>query len=816
MAFDSTIRVRQINQTELSGFVVGVVPSSSYLLSGNITPSGSGVYNLGSSTNYYKNVYSNAVTLPSGSGIQIGSSFLTAYSSGGAGVVQIDGYKITSSGNFISIQGPQGIQGPTGATGITGPTGTSVTVAYYNSSNYQLTLYFNNSTSSVLDIPPLTGATGVSLTGFYQSGSYIYPQFDNYQPLGAPVQLIAGPQGPPGSINLYFNSGSSVPSYPDVNFPSGVTVDSYYVGTINPPISLMRGMAYTIDASGLGTHRITQSDINILTGLFFTGQAVPFSVGDYLNYYTDPTNGTGYWRMVFFPNATTTGYYDTFTSPTLFSNIETINSDIYYDTLQNSAARTKISFTTNFTALSNYKYGFALYSLGGDTALDYLVTYPTGYAIVCGDVNVSSGIGPIGPVGPSGAQGPSGLQGPSGATGIGVGIYSSQYQQVGTNAYQLRFLKTDGNYTSWVPLPSGGPSGVDGPQGPPGSLTNYFSGEFNPALDYGVNSTISYIGSTYINTGPSALGIYPPSVPWQLLAKSGAIGATGASGVADRYSSSFYVVSGFPTGTGTYANNITGITVNGSGLSGTGARFQTGQIVSFRNSGLIGYSYTPYQNIVVASNTYTGTYCWGQVNSYNSTSGILSFTVQSGGTGITGTSNPTLSGNYFLWYNYGNSTINLGANLMTGAPGPVGPQGPVGPSGQPSLLRYTSDYILNFNGNYDSVLLQPSGLDIFNLIVTGQFNAGAHQPIINFDFSNFYTGKSIIMKVRNSGVNYSDIADPPLFSFTGNATGIRWPSDQYSFPNNGYVYIYTIIRFPDDNGITGLFGTYSNPYTYNR
>jgi len=816
MAFDSTIRVRQINQTELSGFVVGVVPSSSYLLSGNITPSGSGVYNLGSSTNYYKNVYSNAITLPSGSGIQIGSSFLTAYSSGGAGVVQIDGYKITSSGNFISIQGPQGIQGPSGATGITGATGTSVTGASYNSSNYQLTLYFNNNTSSILDIPPLTGATGVSLTGFYQSGSYIYPQFDNYQPLGAPVQLIAGPQGPPGNINFSFNSGTSVPSYTGVIFPSGVTVDSYYTNIINPPISLMRGMAYTINSSGLNTHRITQADIDAFNYTVFSGQTLPFSLGDYINYYADPTNGTGYWRMVFFPSGTVSGYYDTSTTEgqDLINNIEIINDEIYYGTLQNDTPRTTISFNTNFTALDRYQYGFAVYSLGGDTTLDSLVTYPTGYAIVCGDVYVSSGFGPVGPVGPSGAQGPSGAAGPSGASGIGVGIYSSQYQQIGTNAYQLRFLKTDGNYTDWINLPSGGPSGANGAQGPAGSLTNYFSGEFNPALDYGVNSTISYIGSTYINTGPSALGIYPPAVPWQLLAKSGSVGATGASGVADRYSSIFYVVSGFPTGVGTYANNITGITVNGLGLSGTGARFQTGQVVSFKNSGLVGYSYTPYQNIILSSNTYSGTYCWGQVNSYNSTSGILSFTVQSGGTGIT---NTTISGGYFLWYNYGNATINLGANLMSGAQGPKGDQGPTGPAGQPTLLRYSGDpYILNFNGEYDSIVLQPSGMDLFSLVITGEFYPGAHQPLINFDFNNFNTGKSIIIKVRNSGVSYIDIADPPLFSFSGAATGIRWPADQYSFPNDGYVYIYTIVRFPDDNGVSGLFGTYSNPYTYKR
>ena len=118
---DSLIRLNQIYQPELSGYIANIVSSLlTFNTSGDIIPSGSGVQNLGSETNYYKNLYVNGISVPSGSGITIGNTFFTAYSSGGAGIVQIGEYTITSSGNFISIQGPQGIQGPKGDQGEQG------------------------------------------------------------------------------------------------------------------------------------------------------------------------------------------------------------------------------------------------------------------------------------------------------------------------------------------------------------------------------------------------------------------------------------------------------------------------------------------------------------------------------------------------------------------------------------------------------------------------------------------------------------------------------------------------------------------------
>jgi hypothetical protein len=824
MAFDSTIRIRQINQSELSGFVIGAIPSVASQISGNIIPSGSGVYNLGSLTNYYKNVYSNGITLPSGSGIQIGSSFLTAYSSGGAGVVQIDGYKITSSGNFISIQGPQGIQGPSGATGVTGPTGTSITGASYNSGTYNLSLYFSNGYVTGFYIPPITGPTGVSVTGFFQSGSYIYPQFDRFQGTGLPIQLIAGPVGPPGSINLNFYSGNNSHSFSQANFPNGVVIDPYYYTGYYPDISLMRGMAYTFDSSGLATHIITEQDTGIF-GLLFSGQTIPFSVGDPINYYEGINNGTGYWRPVFFDKNQATGFFNSISNPSVFNSIDLTNNEVYYDFILNNLYRTKISFSTQFTAKNNYKYGFAVYTIGGDTTNDYLMTGSsiTGYAVVCGNVYVSSGVGPAGPSGAQGPQGDQGIVGPQGVTGPpgesvqGVSVVSLNYENPGNINPQIQFNLSDGSQTTWVPLPTGGPSGVAGPQGPIGSLTNYFRGEYSNSNTYIQNDTISSSGSSYINTGSTIIGTPPPTSPWQMLAQKGDkgdIGATGATGYADKYSSNFYVVSGFPTGADTYANGITGITVTGLSLSGINAKFTTGHRVSFRNTGLVGYSYTPYQQIIVSTNTYTGSYFYASVNSYNSQNGTISFSVLSGLSNIAGILNTTIdASNNILWYNYGNATINLGANILSGAKGDQGIQGPKGDPGTPQALRNTS-YILNYNlEGGDSIVLPTSLYDVFSILITGVQTYGNTSAGINLDWANFQTGQSVILKIRNSGVIYGNAAEGKLFTFSGAAyNNIKWPAGTYSCPDKGQAYIYTLLRFPDETGSTSCYGTYSNPY----
>ena len=84
----------------------------------------------------------------------------------------------------------------------------------------------------------------------------------------------------------------------------------------------------------------------------------------------------------------------------------------------------------------------------------------------------------------------------------------------------------------WQTLCSGltGAQGIQGVVGPAGSLSNHFSGEF-AGLSYSSNTVVTYLGSSFINTGVSATSNTPPAVPWQLLAKSGLKGDTGPAGV---------------------------------------------------------------------------------------------------------------------------------------------------------------------------------------------------------------------------------------------------------------------------------------------
>ena len=812
-----------MNQAELSGFVSGIFnlfPPAN--LSQGFLPNQSGVFSLGSAAFPYAQAFLNQLNLNSGGKVNFGDTSFRAYTSGSVAYLDVGGILISSSGENIYIQGPSGSVGPSGHSGVAGPTGVGVTGIWYDNSNHNL--YFGMSNSNVIDFnfTALSGASGVSLTGFFQSGDSIFPMFDNFRGSGAPIKLIAGPVGPPGSINLNFFSGDYCGSTSPVPFPSGVVINPYYDSSFGAPISLMRGMAYTFDSSGLNTHVITEQDTGLM-GKVFSGQTIPFQVGDKSNYFVNDTT-TGYWRLAFFDKDVPTGIlFNTDNRPWYFE--ETTNTEIYGSSLVNNLYRTKVSFTADFSAKNEYKYGFMTYTIGADTTSDVILSN-TGYAYVVGNVYFSSGIGPVGPTGepgPSGARGipgNPGAIGPSGEAGAdGKSISSYNYYDSGNNNYFLQFVFEDSSVGPWFKLPNGGPSGAAGPQGPIGSLTNYFSGEYSSFANYKQNDTISYSGSSYVYVNPSSgIGHNPSdSSYWQLLAKRGDVGATGATGYADKYYSIFPVISGLPTGVGSFANNITGISVNGVSVSGISSKFLPNSDISFKNPSLIGYAYSPNQKVLVSSNSYTGSYFYGNVNSYDSSMGMISLKVSSGISDFSGILGTTIDGaNNILWYNYGNATINLGANLMSGAVGRQGDKGDKGDQGipgTPSVMRnFESVVSFNLEGSADSVTLQPASYDVFSIWVTGVFGYGAYSPKINIDCSSFLVGQSIIIKVRNSGVLYGN-GEPPLFFISGvGEAPIKWPNGIYTRPNIGEAYIYTLLRFPDEFGQFACYGTYSNPY----
>ena len=105
MAQDSSIRLRQLNQAELSGFVSGIFSllSQPTVPTGNIIPSNSGVSTIGSPAYPYFGGYFNQVNLPSGSGINFGNTSFTAYTSGGFACVNVGGVTISSDLNGLTM-----------------------------------------------------------------------------------------------------------------------------------------------------------------------------------------------------------------------------------------------------------------------------------------------------------------------------------------------------------------------------------------------------------------------------------------------------------------------------------------------------------------------------------------------------------------------------------------------------------------------------------------------------------------------------------------------------------------------------------------
>lgn len=104
--------------------------------------------------------------------------------------------------------------------------------------------------------------------------------------------------------------------------------------------------------------------------------------------------------------------------------------------------------------------------------------------------------GPTGPPGPTGPQGPEGPTGPTGPAG---------------------------------PQGDPGPAGPQGVQGPPGGAPAW-KGEWSAGTDYASNDAVSLNGSSFYAAGDPALGISPPTAPWQQIAAKGDTGATGPTG----------------------------------------------------------------------------------------------------------------------------------------------------------------------------------------------------------------------------------------------------------------------------------------------
>ena len=566
----SQIKVRQISPTELSGFVNGTMFSSlsgtGINIGGNIISTGSGLYSLGGTNHYFKNLYTNNINIPSGSGIMFGNTSLTAFTSGNAGVLNVGGYTITSSATALSIIGPSGPSGLQGIQGITGNSGVGITG--YTTSNNQLTFYYSNGTSgNALQLPSgATGATGAFATGSIVSGNYISFVFSNGS-TGASFYIPSGEQGEQGPVgNIYYDFGvlsnytTGDPQPPLAYFP-----DVNPSITENPPLNFVKGMDYGIGYSGLSTY--------LMSGYIPT------------NYYVDDWGQTGYLQLVFFTSDAVPGrYISGQTLTTGYSDIanllDTVNLHPISTNRTFNTYINQMSMSVGFDSDELYYYGFQRYSMALQAPIDGdSVPGEWGFYIL-GQANTSY----FGPAGPSGAAGLQGIPGPQGDIGlngidgpVGIGITG-----VTSNGASLQLGFSDGSTSQWITLPQGGAQGETGPQGPSG-----------------------------------------------LQGLPGPTGATGAQGYADTYFAEFYPNDMQITGNVGINKQVSGASTWVL-CQGNNRTCQPGDKIWFNTPSLVGKAYSPWQNIIFADNDFSNArYFYASVVSFNNNNGEMQCVVNS-------------------------------------------------------------------------------------------------------------------------------------------------------------------------------------------
>lgn len=748
---DSLIRLRQINQPELSGYisraVFPILRSSGvgFTTDGSPVPTGSASSDLGSSGLPFETAYVNEIILPSGNGIRFGSTFFTAYTSGDQGIIKVGGYTIFSSTTGISIVGPSGAKGESGNTGPIGATGASVTGAISQLGGMRL-LFSNGTSGNLIALPSGATGTGIDLTGFYQSGNYIHALLSNGT-TGNSILLPSGARGVPGKI------GGIVIDISDFSgFTTGQPYPRAYIYNIdelgvteNPELNLVRGMSYDFGYSGLNlsTTTITGNGIDYPTGTFKT------------NYFTE-SGITGYLKFVFFDSSVTSLYSNPKTGRFIRQEIPSaVYADILAKVVTNNTVynieeggtRGSQTFTVKLSSNDSYKYGFQKYNFYTQTPIDSDGAW--GFYVL-GDV-VCNYFGPTGPSGEIGPQGIPGTQGERGLRGVD-GSPGASITGVERNGNNMRMLLSNGTVTNWVVMPSGGDRGLQGDPGEPGE------------------------------DGPP-----------------GPAGPAGATGFADRYASSFYYWDTYYNGSGGAFYKRPSGTSSWVLCTGTNRKFVPGDEIKFYNDGLIGKAYTAWQSLLFADTPADRSqYFYASVNDYNSSNGLLAFIVKNSPAPL-GT-----VGGEILWHSYNEVNVNLGglgSPGPTGETGPTGATGPRGDTGNPLFTMNTPSSGLVYGTNNLTFGLY----DALTLHFTG------HSNTLVFDYNSFRTGKTIILRIRNSGaVDNINTGPYPL---------INWGSEVFfpynvtaPAPNPNTLSLYTLVRFPDEGVSKRVYCTYSTNY----
>jgi hypothetical protein len=732
---DSLIRLRQLNQQDISGYITQVqfaaLRSSGLTVSGlALVPTGSGLFDLGTRSNPFDTIFTNGVYVPTGSGIDFGNIRLTAYYSGNNAVLQVGSYYITTSPQGLSIIGPSGQQGLSGFSGASGASGVSLT-GIFQSGNF-MNLYLNNGRiNNVGLISGASGASGISVTGFLQSGVFLFPLFSNRTTgLSFAVSGATGPQGIAGGIYIDCNqmtgylSGQRKPAVTILNVDPN--------GSENPTLNFIKGMRYTIGVSGLNLKTINGSGSNFFTGEFGETGYMRFCFWD-ITLNPNLVGKTG--RLSSYENSsigTLTGL------PTYLRSEGAFNDS--WDQSSEATNKSSISFNVKWSAQTGYRYGFIRCNLDGTVNTN--TPGEVGYVLGQAALNYFGPTGPTGAQGAQGVPGPQGQRGPAGESSPGVGI---DYVEQGS--YQIRFHYTDNTTSDWINLPAGGATGPQGTTGP---------------------------------TGPSgAQGIQGPTGP-----------------TGDRFSASFYTNAMSVTFNGTGYNGFQK-KVGGVGAyvlcTGTGKVCYTGDMIDFYAQSLVGLAYTPWQKILFSDPTYsTPRNFYASVVAYNANNGNLTATIES--TPVMPTFNPINFDSYSAGV-----LVNLGG---LGSPGTSGAQGPTGAQGATGPASAATFSVSPRTGIKDSIWsnLNATGYDLWDLTISGAWNQ------ISFNNATFPTGRTVMIRLRNTGVYNNDNVPETFLSWQD---GIHFPFGDVNAPGPNanrstistplsqcWTNVYTFVRFP--------------------
>ena len=751
------IQVRQANQPQWSGYFLDVLHQSGVDVSSHLTPTGSGVQNLGNASHPWQKLYLE-------SGVYFGTDYLRTIS----GVLYVNG---------VSVSGTTGSVGAVGLTGPTGPTGTAVIdisgSGFANGGYSTLFLKLSNdgglsyTLSSGMAIPSgrsgvtgVSGASGVSVTGYKTTGtSGFYFQFNNgttgqviYMPTGSSGQ--AGPIGNVGGFLWDFNQITGIYSGEQAPYTSIVGFSGN-----NPQMHFIRGFSYNFRYPGLNTYEYSDP---VTSGLTKTNYFVSGGVtGDYLKF------------TIYSANTPFGPYTGRYIYAEGYSGLPTgtrIADSTVYSTSTEPTGRQSLNATVAYTATTGYKWGFERRTLSNGEALvnqehyvlghvqvhDGAPTGPTGATGFTGATGATGSAGARGETGNTGATG-AGETGPTGPAGtianqfMGTWNSSTTYvdpqivEYLGStyiaDASNLNHVPTGYLNSDWFLIASGGTNGTNGrtgSTGPAGAISNRFLGTFLITGNYFEDDIVAYAGGSWISlSGDSSLplvpqnsGHYPDATSgtsWDILALRGVTGPTGVSGTL-----------GATGPVGSLNNRFLG-------AWNTATVYATGDIITRLGS--------TYYSL---SGSGTGC-CWGNAPETN-TGTFWQLIAAAGSTGSTGATGAVAF------------TLQSPISLLVSSPG-----------------SNTLDFTTN---------------DAQEYTITG--NAVS----IQFDYTTFATGRVNIVKIINSGASIT--ATP--FNW---GSGIYWPDDSApDFPTvSGRSNMFTFVRFSNrGNGAVVVLGTYAPNY----